>query len=223
MFVGKNFLPADDQSQFNVLVRTPEGTSLAATTNMAERIAREVRELPGVLPHADDGRRRRRSRRERGLHLREADRTDQRKESQQQMMMRAREDAEELSARNSSPAWNWCSAIGGNRATPKCSTLIAGPDLDKLSRIFATSSATRSRRSPTWWTPIRRFAPASRKCASKSTAQRAADLGVRVSRHRRRSEHAGRGPGGLHLQCRRRPVRCPRARRRASIAPASTA
>ena len=29
MFVGKNFLPDDDQSQFNVLVRTPEGTSLA--------------------------------------------------------------------------------------------------------------------------------------------------------------------------------------------------
>ena len=37
MFVGKNFLPADDQSQFNVLVRTPEGTSLAATTALTEQ------------------------------------------------------------------------------------------------------------------------------------------------------------------------------------------
>jgi hypothetical protein len=26
MFVGKNFLPQDDQSQYNVLIRTPEGT-----------------------------------------------------------------------------------------------------------------------------------------------------------------------------------------------------
>ncbi len=48
MFVGKNFLPQDDQSQYNVLIRTPEGSSLAATTNVAERIAQEVRKLPGV-------------------------------------------------------------------------------------------------------------------------------------------------------------------------------
>ena len=49
MFVGKNFLPTDDQSQFNVLVRTPEGTSLAATTALAEQIAQDIRELPGVI------------------------------------------------------------------------------------------------------------------------------------------------------------------------------
>ncbi len=48
MFVGKNFLPQDDQSQYNVLIRTPEGTSIAATTNLAERIAQDVRGLPGV-------------------------------------------------------------------------------------------------------------------------------------------------------------------------------
>ena len=48
MFVGKNFLPADDQSQFNVLVRTPEGTSLAATTNLVERISQDIRALAGV-------------------------------------------------------------------------------------------------------------------------------------------------------------------------------
>src|SRR5665213_3091354 len=49
MMVGKNFLPTDDQSQFNVLVRTPEGTSLAATTAITERIAHDVRQLPGVI------------------------------------------------------------------------------------------------------------------------------------------------------------------------------
>src|ERR1035438_8956115 len=47
-FVGKNFLPDDDASQYNVIVRTPEGTSLAATSNLAERIAQDVRELPGI-------------------------------------------------------------------------------------------------------------------------------------------------------------------------------
>ena len=48
MVVGKNFVPVDDQSQFNVLVRTPEGTSLAATTNIVEHVAQEIRQLPGV-------------------------------------------------------------------------------------------------------------------------------------------------------------------------------
>ncbi len=35
MFVGKNFLPVDDQSQFEVSVRAPEGTSLGATSQIA--------------------------------------------------------------------------------------------------------------------------------------------------------------------------------------------
>ncbi len=48
MFVGKNFLPVDDQAQFELNVRAPEGYSLANTSNLAERIANDVRKLPGV-------------------------------------------------------------------------------------------------------------------------------------------------------------------------------
>jgi HAE1 family hydrophobic/amphiphilic exporter-1 len=48
MFVGKNFLPVDDQSQFEVNVRAPEGYTLAATSNVLERIATDLRKLPGV-------------------------------------------------------------------------------------------------------------------------------------------------------------------------------
>ncbi len=48
MFVGKNFLPVDDQSQFEVSVRTDEGTSLQATTLLMERIANDIRTLDGV-------------------------------------------------------------------------------------------------------------------------------------------------------------------------------
>ncbi len=48
MFVGKNFLPVDDQSQFEVSIRTPEGTSLGATSQIFERIASRIRTLPGV-------------------------------------------------------------------------------------------------------------------------------------------------------------------------------
>ncbi|HMO81635.1 MAG TPA: efflux RND transporter permease subunit [Pyrinomonadaceae bacterium] len=48
IFVGKNFLPVDDQSQFEVSVRAPEGLSLGATSLAMERIATEIRRLPGV-------------------------------------------------------------------------------------------------------------------------------------------------------------------------------
>ncbi|MEZ5345929.1 MAG: efflux RND transporter permease subunit [Pyrinomonadaceae bacterium] len=48
MVVGKNFLPVDDQSQFEVSVRTDEGTSLQATTVLMERIAGEIRRFEGV-------------------------------------------------------------------------------------------------------------------------------------------------------------------------------
>lgn len=48
MFVGKNFLPVDDQSQFEVSIRTPEGTSLGATAQIFERIATDIRKLSGV-------------------------------------------------------------------------------------------------------------------------------------------------------------------------------
>src|SRR5437868_11244781 len=48
MFVGKNFLPVDDQAQFEINVRAPEGFTLAATSTLSERIAVDLRSLPGV-------------------------------------------------------------------------------------------------------------------------------------------------------------------------------
>ena len=48
MFVGKNFLPVDDQSQFEISIRAPEGYSLPATSQLFERIATDVRKIPGV-------------------------------------------------------------------------------------------------------------------------------------------------------------------------------
>ena len=45
---NKNFLPIDDESQFEVLVRAPEGSSLESTQTILQSIGRRVRELPGV-------------------------------------------------------------------------------------------------------------------------------------------------------------------------------
>jgi HAE1 family hydrophobic/amphiphilic exporter-1 len=46
--VNKNFLPSDDESQFEVTLRTPEGSSLEATQTVAESIARRVHQYKEV-------------------------------------------------------------------------------------------------------------------------------------------------------------------------------
>ncbi|MEO8797874.1 MAG: efflux RND transporter permease subunit [Polyangiaceae bacterium] len=49
MAVPKAFTPPNDVAEFDVNVRAPEGTSLAETQLQAERVARAVRALPGVI------------------------------------------------------------------------------------------------------------------------------------------------------------------------------
>jgi HAE1 family hydrophobic/amphiphilic exporter-1 len=46
--VPKTFLPLDDESQFEVSVRAPEGTSLSATEQILNEVAARVRKLPGA-------------------------------------------------------------------------------------------------------------------------------------------------------------------------------
>src|SRR5215212_4735674 len=48
MAANKNFLPNDDQSEFEVGLRAPEGTSLDATDIIANRLATRIRQLPEV-------------------------------------------------------------------------------------------------------------------------------------------------------------------------------
>ena len=48
IFGGKDFLPKNDESQFEVTIRAPEGTTVEQTELTASRIAREVRGLPEV-------------------------------------------------------------------------------------------------------------------------------------------------------------------------------
>jgi HAE1 family hydrophobic/amphiphilic exporter-1 len=47
--VPTGFVPVDDQAQFEVSLRTPEGTSASETALIAERVAQQVRGLDGVV------------------------------------------------------------------------------------------------------------------------------------------------------------------------------
>jgi hydrophobic/amphiphilic exporter-1 (mainly G- bacteria), HAE1 family len=46
--VNKNFLPEDDESQFEVVVRAPEGWTLDATNRFGTQLAAEIRRIPGM-------------------------------------------------------------------------------------------------------------------------------------------------------------------------------
>ncbi|HWO14441.1 MAG TPA: efflux RND transporter permease subunit, partial [Polyangiaceae bacterium] len=46
--IPTGFVPVDDQAQFEVSLRTPEGTSASETALIAERVAQQVRALGGV-------------------------------------------------------------------------------------------------------------------------------------------------------------------------------
>ncbi len=47
--VNINFTPQDDQSEFDVSLRAPEGTSLEATEVTANRVAAAIRQIPEVV------------------------------------------------------------------------------------------------------------------------------------------------------------------------------
>ena len=49
MAVDKNFLPNDDEAQFQVVVRAPEGANLETTKAILESIAAQVRKIEGVV------------------------------------------------------------------------------------------------------------------------------------------------------------------------------
>ncbi len=133
MLVGKNFLPADDQSQYNVLIRTPEGTSLAATTQVAERVAQQIRSLPGVESTlTTDGNSADASVNNAAIYVKLAD-IKERAVSQQDLMGRTR-----TLLRSFPPdihtGVELVSTIGGNQSNADVQYFIQGPDLDKLAK-----------------------------------------------------------------------------------------
>jgi HAE1 family hydrophobic/amphiphilic exporter-1 len=132
-FVGKNFLPQDDQSQYNVLIRTPEGSSLATTTNVAERIAQDIRHLPGVEDtlmtaggSAD------KSVNNASIYVQLTDIAG-RRVSQEELMQRTRSLMRQYPPEIHTGV-ELVSTVGGNQSNADIQYFVQGPDLDKLAQ-----------------------------------------------------------------------------------------
>ena len=134
MSVGKNFLPVDDQSQFEVSVRVPEGSSLTASSLMFERIASEIRKLPGVTDTlATVGGGQQQVVNAGTIYVKLSDIKDRQK-SQEQLMAETRD---LLSARFPPELRTGVQPVqafsGGGFRNANVQFMIAGPDLAKLS------------------------------------------------------------------------------------------
>ena len=131
MFVGKNFLPKDDQSQYNVLIRTPEGTSLAATTQLGEQIATEIRKQPGVAHTLlSVGNSADKSVNNGSIFVKLTD-LDQRNISQSDLMERTRALMKKFPPEIHTGV-ELVSSVGGNQSNADIQYYIQGPDLQKL-------------------------------------------------------------------------------------------
>src|SRR3989442_5291604 len=139
MFVGKNFLPIDDQSQFEINVRTPEGSTLSSTSALSERIAADVRKLPGVtdtLVTIGSGQ-------QQVVNLAniyiKLSPIDDRKPTQQELMLRARSEIvgkylKEFPDQLRTSVNPVAAISGGGFRNSDIQFVIGGPDLDKLTK-----------------------------------------------------------------------------------------
>jgi HAE1 family hydrophobic/amphiphilic exporter-1 len=137
MRIGKDFLPTDDQSEFEVTVRMPVGSSLEGSDAVMRQLEAELRSLPGVknllTMVGSDARRQV----DRGSILVELTPVDQRRHSQQQLMLAARNRL--LKYRDLTIGVQPPSMFRGSSGTNKdLMFYIQGPDFSRLERYVAT-------------------------------------------------------------------------------------
>jgi hydrophobic/amphiphilic exporter-1 (mainly G- bacteria), HAE1 family len=140
-FVGKNFLPVDDQSQFEISVRAPESYSLSATSQLFEKIAAEVRNLPGVTDTLTTiGGGQQQVVNNGTIYVKLSDIAD-REDTQQELMVRAREILGSDQFKNTelrTGVQEVAAFSGGGFRNANVQFLVSGPDLKELEKISNT-------------------------------------------------------------------------------------
>jgi HAE1 family hydrophobic/amphiphilic exporter-1 len=145
MMVGKDFLPTDDQSEFEVVVRLPLGSSLEGTLDVMTAVEEELKDLPGVeflltKVGADQ-----QKRVDRGSVLVDLVPMHERKHSQQELMNIAREKLARF--RDLTIAVQPPSLISNTGPNSDVMFSLQGPDLDRLDQ-YAQALMAKLRETP---------------------------------------------------------------------------
>jgi HAE1 family hydrophobic/amphiphilic exporter-1 len=145
MMVGKDFLPQDDQSAFEITLRLPPGSSLEGSSEYVRQLEAEVKTLPGIrdmltVLGADQ-----RRQVDRGSILLELVDPKQRDKTQKELMLLARERLsrfKDLTIGVQQPA-----LIQGAGSTAELQFFLQGPELAQLEK-YAQQVKTRLGQTP---------------------------------------------------------------------------
>lgn len=184
MFVGKNFLPVDDQAQFELNVRAPEGSTLAATSAIAERIATDLHQLPGVtdtLTTIGGGQQEQVN--VATIYVKLAP-IDERSVSQNDLMVRAREEvltkyAKLYPGQLRTSVQQVAAISGGGFRNADLQYVISGPDLNKLTE-YSEALLAKMKTIPDVVDADSTLITGKPEIRVEIDRARAADLGVRV-------------------------------------------
>jgi HAE1 family hydrophobic/amphiphilic exporter-1 len=185
-YVGMAFLPDEDESAFQVNLRGPQGTSLAATQSIIERMARDIREqLPG-LEHTlvfiggfgGGG----------GTNSGTINVTlkpvAERSQSQADLIAQTRQITRKYSSKDYRVTVSASSSIAGSiglgRGGSGVGYYIAGPDMEKLNQ-YADELVEKMRQDPTFRDPDSNVDVGTPEVRVVIDRAKAADLGVRAT------------------------------------------
>ena len=134
--VPKNFIPYDDESQFEVNFRAPEGASLEATGLLGTRIARDIQKLPGVVSTLTTvGGDAKRTANLGSVYVKLSD-VSKRKESQTTVMNLVRKEVlPRYAAERLRTDVSYVNAFSGGVKNTEIMYVVNGPDLKRLAEI----------------------------------------------------------------------------------------
>ena len=178
--VPGGFLPVDDQAQFEMSVRTPEGTSAEETGLISERVAQQARKLPGVahtvvtVAGGDQ-----RVGNLASIYVALID-PRERTITQQQIMERARKEILAKLPPDLRTSVGEVAAFSTGASTANVQYVLAGPDLEKLQE-YAAQMETEIRRDPAVVDFDTNLVVGKPELGITIQRDRASDVGVNVS------------------------------------------
>ena len=180
--VGFNFFPVDDQSEFEVTVRAPEGTSLRKTLDIAQEVATGIRKLDHVdytlMTIGDD---QQRTQNQAKIYVKLTDLAE-RSVTQFAIMGRVRENVlPQFQSYNLRTIVAPVATIsGGGRANADVSFMLLGPNLDQLNE-YSQSLLDKLRHIPGAVDADTSLIVGKPELRAAIDRQKAAELGVGIS------------------------------------------
>ena len=140
-FIRMDFMPATEEAQFNVSMRLPEGASIEATGLLAERVAGEIRRLPGVeYTFMTIGNDTQRTQNAANIYVRLTD-PKQRQQSQLDLMDRVRREIVPHYPQELRLSVLVVPPFSTGQSSANVQYIVSGPDLTYLSQVVTNSLA----------------------------------------------------------------------------------